>query len=379
MDVKREEKLEQMERIVQSQALHGSEHLRAFLRYVVQKAADNQDSQLKEYVIATEVLGRNSDFDPRTESVVRVQAGRLRSKLHEYYASEGKHDKVLIDLPKGHYTPAFSYIQHENGSANHHGGNGSTVANAGLETSIVPPAPEQPQSTKRTPWQLAVVVLAVLSLTLGLLTLRYRSEGKQLRKALAVQTADSPDMRLLNALWSDFFSSPEPILVAYSNTIFQGRAETGMKILKPYDSPASSFESPLSSLPQRAGAADSGGGAVISDHYTGVGEVMSVYHLGNLFFKANHPYRVKRSLLLSWDDLKTQNIVMLGSPAENLLLRGLPQEQSFVFKILKDERQKPRYGIANLNPRRASKQPTCQRKKVLRPANSSKTMRSSAS
>src|SRR5262249_46659523 len=68
-------------------------------------------SHLKEYVIATEVFGRDSSYDPRVDSVVRVQAGRLRSKLLEYYATEGKDDKVIIDLPKGHYTPIFSYAR----------------------------------------------------------------------------------------------------------------------------------------------------------------------------------------------------------------------------------------------------------------------------
>jgi hypothetical protein len=61
---------------------------------------------------------------------------------------------------------------------------------------------------------------------------------------------------------------------------------------------------------------------------------MGVYSLGgNVFWKAGHSFRVKRSLLLTWDDLKTENIVFLGSPAENLLLRELPQKQDFVFQI----------------------------------------------
>src|SRR4029453_2760322 len=111
----REEKLEQLERILQGHTLHGSENLKNFLRFVVQKTVDSEDSQLKEYVIATEVFGRSSDYNTRTDSVVRVQAGRLRSKLQEYYATEGKDDKVVIDLPKGHYRPIFSYAPLANG------------------------------------------------------------------------------------------------------------------------------------------------------------------------------------------------------------------------------------------------------------------------
>src|ERR1051325_3891145 len=112
MDPQKEEKLEQLEKVLQSRTLHSSENLRAFLKFVVLKTLDHQDNQLKEYTIATEVFGRGNSYDSRNDSVVRVQAGRLRAKLQEYYTTEGKHDKVLIDLPKGHYAPSFAYNQH---------------------------------------------------------------------------------------------------------------------------------------------------------------------------------------------------------------------------------------------------------------------------
>src|SRR5215471_7072096 len=116
MDVSRDDKLQQLEKILQSNALHGSESLKAFLRYVVENSVDHREVFLKEYTIATEVFGRDRNYDSRNDSVVRVQAGRLRTKLHEYYADEGINDKVVIDLPKGHYMPAFSYNPHPNGS-----------------------------------------------------------------------------------------------------------------------------------------------------------------------------------------------------------------------------------------------------------------------
>ncbi|HEX8187756.1 MAG TPA: hypothetical protein VF586_05360, partial [Pyrinomonadaceae bacterium] len=108
MELDREQKLEQLERVLQSRTLQNSESLKAFLRFVVEKTLDDQGAQLKEYTIATEVFGRNSDYDPRIDSVVRVQAGRLRTKLQEYYTTEGKGDSVVIDLPKGHYYPVFT-------------------------------------------------------------------------------------------------------------------------------------------------------------------------------------------------------------------------------------------------------------------------------
>src|SRR5689334_12585623 len=132
MEVSREEKLEQLERVLQSHVLHSSDSLRGFLRFVVSKAVDNQESQLKEYVIATEVFGRNDDYNPRIDSTVRVQAGRLRTKLHEYYSTEGKGDRVIIDLPKGQYMPVFSYAEEEGQLVN-----GKAAANVAISGPLI--------------------------------------------------------------------------------------------------------------------------------------------------------------------------------------------------------------------------------------------------
>ncbi len=78
-----------------------------FLRFLVERHLAGSDNQLKESVIAVEVFGRKPDHDPSRDSIVRTEAGRLRGRLAEYYVTEGKEDGVIIDLPKGGYTPAF--------------------------------------------------------------------------------------------------------------------------------------------------------------------------------------------------------------------------------------------------------------------------------
>ena len=60
--------------------------------------------------------------------------------------------------------------------------------------------------------------------------------------------------------------------------------------------------------------------------------------------------RVKRSLLLTWDDLKANDIVILGSPAENDLLRDLPQQQDFVFRMTKGSNDISAFGVVNTKP-----------------------------
>ena len=80
-----------------------------FLRFVVEEKLAGRGDRLKAFAIAREVYGRDEDFDPRTDTIVRVDAGRLRSRLAEYYESAGCNDPVRIDVPKGGYTPVFGW------------------------------------------------------------------------------------------------------------------------------------------------------------------------------------------------------------------------------------------------------------------------------
>lgn len=333
----RDETLEQLDKLLHSRILHGSESLKAFLRFVVTKAVDNQDASLKEYTIATEVFGRSNDYDSRSDSVVRVQAGRLRSKLLEYYATEGKHDKILINLPKGHYAPAFSYIEGINGT--------SAPANLTLESAATTTEP----ATVKQYWpRITIAALAIVILALAIAALNYGVEANRLKDSLSLKAIQPAEVQAAAPLWGEFFHSPEPVLVAFSNALFRGTAETGMQVFNPMDSPRAKAGSHAAA--QNAGVTDEAG-AVITDHYTGIGEVMGVYSIGDLFYKAGRSIRVKRSLMLTWDDLKTENIIILGSPAENFVLRDLPQQQDFVFRPLKDDKQNITLGIINTKPK----------------------------
>src|ERR1700687_6162120 len=95
-----DQNLEQIDRLVNSHVLHGSESLCTLLRYLGMHVLTHPGVPLKEYEIATEVFHRPADFDPQLDSTIRVQARRLRLKLAEYYGSDGAEDPILVDLPK---------------------------------------------------------------------------------------------------------------------------------------------------------------------------------------------------------------------------------------------------------------------------------------
>src|SRR5258707_12646569 len=100
-----EQFFQQIDNIIRSHSLRGSESLCKLLQYLAKQSLYHPDAPLKEYQIATEVYGRPTDFDPQSDSTIRVQAGRLRVKLAEYYAGEGAAGPILGQISKGRDYP----------------------------------------------------------------------------------------------------------------------------------------------------------------------------------------------------------------------------------------------------------------------------------
>jgi serine/threonine-protein kinase len=98
---------QQLDRILASKTFSQVDRLKRFVSFIVLEAMSGRGTELKEYVIGVEVFGKEPSFDPRTDPIVRVQARRLRSRLVRYYREEGQGDDLIIDLPKGGYTPVF--------------------------------------------------------------------------------------------------------------------------------------------------------------------------------------------------------------------------------------------------------------------------------
>ena len=310
----REECLSQIKRIVNSRVLHGSESLCKLLRYLGEHALNHPGSPLKEYQIATEVFGRPPDFDPQHDSTIRVQAGRLRLKLAEYYGNEGAKDTLVAEVPKGTYLLSFHHrpaVAPLTRSASTHG----------LERYAAP------EKTVWRKWPISVITLSILlgcAIVIIALLLANRSTGRD-NQALA---SDPAPPAASAAFWHGFLVGPEAPWVIFSNGAFVGRPETGMRY---YDSTRDSRD-------------------VILDHYTGVGEVLAVHALDRTFGLLHREIRVKRGSLLSLDDVKNNDMIFVGSPAENLTLREIPSTQEFVFRSLDSGQRRGDLAVINVHP-----------------------------
>lgn len=302
----------QIDKLLSSHGLHGSESLCKLLRYLADHALDHPGASPKEYQIATEVFGRPSNFDPHLDSTVRVQAGRLRGKLAEYYATEGAEDAILVDFPRGTY--ALTFHERAAGAGRNHGG---VPHDASLEVS---------QTRSSSKWLAAIILLSVaLSAFVAVAMDRFLNR-RTAEARLDTESAEVPTG--LRVFWKGFLTGPQEPWVIFSNAAFVGRPFTGMR----YFNRARDSHTP------------------ILDHYTGVGEVLAVHALDGVFEKLHQQIRVKRGSLFSLDDAKNNDLIFIGSPSENLTLLELPNTQQFIFKQITSGSRVGTMEIINVHP-----------------------------
>ncbi len=96
-----------MEAVLRSGIFDRAPNLASFLKYVCSRHFEGESDSVKEYSIAVEALNRTENFDPKKDSIVRVEAHRLRKRLAEYYEGIGASHAVHIEIPNGQYSPRF--------------------------------------------------------------------------------------------------------------------------------------------------------------------------------------------------------------------------------------------------------------------------------
>jgi hypothetical protein len=302
----------QIGKLAASHALHSSESLCKLLRYLAHHSLEHPGVTPKEYQIATEVFGRPEDFDPHQDSMVRVQVGRLRAKLAEYYSSEGARDPIVVELPKGTYALTFQ----------------ERAPTADTEQKDPPggPASGPVSQAAHFRWIAALVIFSIvlsaaLAVTIDRLFLR--------RVAQARSAVDTPAAQAsIHTFWNGFLTGHEPPWVIFSNAAFVGRPDSGMRYY----------------------VAKRDANQPILDHYTGVGEVLAVHSLDTVFWQLQQDLRVKRGSLFSLDDAKNNDLIFLGSPSENLTLLEIPTTKDFSFQRMNCCSREGSIEIVNARP-----------------------------
>jgi hypothetical protein len=306
----REQIQEQIERIVHSEQFRSSEVLRRLLTFLSEKAIAGEADNLKEYVVAIDGLGKSSTYDPQHNSAVRIQMGRLRQRLAEYYRTEGKKDPMIVDLPKGRFRLTFEQ---------------RSRATLGQEGSLSP-VPSVPSvqildsPTGRTPKPLLlrlVVGLLAVALLLGLGYLLGRSTTRQ-------QSVANRDNQELETLWGPFLNPKLPLILSIEDPLFaEIRSNPGVyfrdRSMNEWSDVASS-----PALIKLTGALNQSEMRP-SRYYTAFGEAEASFLLGGLLKTPERALSIVRTSQLSWQQLADNNVIFVG--VQNLFfnqLRNMP-------------------------------------------------------
>jgi len=303
----------QVQKILRSGALRHTEVLKRLLDYLGRQALEHPDDEIKEYTVGVEAFGKPAAYDPQTDSSVRVQAGKLRQKLDEYYRTEGAEDPVVIDLPKGHFKLEFR------------------TRAAALASALAPASPPVPARPRWWIWAGAALAAAVLA---GL-AIYVEQRGRPAAPALTEHWNAE-----MEALWKPLLTSPRPIMVAIGTPLF---TKVGNSF----------FRAPALNTWEAANKADAvrsvekalkEGPVSPAFPYTGVGEAEGAFALQRLLLPRGRDLTLQVSNRLSWDEITRFNMIFLGPPKFNLQTADLPVQQDFEISHSRVQNLRPRNG-----------------------------------
>jgi hypothetical protein len=300
------EKREELRRVVQSRLFASSPKKIRFLEFIAEQTFQGNSEKLNEYLIGTEVYDRGTDFDQQKDPIVRVQAHEIRRLLKKYYEDEGKSNLVRMELPAGHYVPSFTRIETENGTED-------LIASTAAPTAPAPPLADKeaapvPQKLNRALVAL-VIILAALCTALSVELARRGATAAP----IAQQHATSALPASLDWFWRPFLPpAPAPLIVIPNHPIL--RAAHGGDSAQTV---AAGHEIPKTSLPEfrdtihfrelkRFIFVPS-----LTD-FTSVGETVGLVDLCEMFFRMGDPCQVRQSRLIDFEQIKDNNVVLLG-------------------------------------------------------------------
>lgn len=288
-----------LQRVASSEQFRSSTRLREFLLYVGECAIRNSPKDATEQQIGIHIFHRSPGYNSSEDSIVRTHARLLRRKLGEYFSGEGAHEEIIIEIPKGHYLPVFQ-------PAGKHYSDPHPVEPPPLrEETSIPITAAAPTASKVAQGRSAMIWLAISACSLIILFAATIWMGRS--KSRAVESG-------METLWGPFLSGSQP-LVIYSNALFVGDSNNGFHV-----APAETETSPSQPLRES--------GTLL---YTGTGAVMAIHQLTQLFDAHHASFILKRSLLVTWDDARSTNLIFIGSRAQNPALTMLPSTNDFTL------------------------------------------------
>jgi hypothetical protein len=309
---------QQLERVLRSEAFSRSRRCQEFLSFISQLTIAGEECKINEHMIGIEVFGRGSDYSPGIDGVVRRQAHSLRHRLETYYQTEGKDDLVLIEVPVGHYVPSFRRREIESGRG--------TAAAAAAD----------PQARARR-WSGIFFALGVVALSFFFL-------GRLTGPARAPLTPPA-----LLELWEPWLTASEGPLICFSSPPV-GTVKHFLTPLPKGSMPRrAEIPSDMDAWFRRVLSIGPQGHIYISPDITAtkVGEAQGAVILANFFARQGLAPRTTVSRLLTWEEFRRQDIIVLGHNEQNQLVDPLLEGYPLQLEETQGENKRR---VTNIDP-----------------------------
>jgi len=350
---------EQIDRISRSRAFENSQTLQRLLRYLAAKSNETPGEQIKEYTIGVEALERRPSFDPKEDTIVRVQIHRLREKLLEYYEGEGARDPIRVTIPKGRYLPSFEAIapsvptspKSTPRSVDAITGENSTISSLEVTPSLLKRS--RSGFVRTVALRAAILFVAAATCFQGGWMLKGRSSGRAGGDHSFQLSSDLPKTDLTRTFWLDILGNdPAPVIV-YTNFLYV------------LDDSGDLFSYPQGAVDNRGVAVDpnlarryasnpslvaKAGKVYYESGYTGTGDLEAAFALEHLFARMGLTPKVRSIRDLTTEDLKEHSVIVLGSTLQHVGSEQLVPTGDFVFGNSTERHEGWGTEIINLHP-----------------------------
>ena len=300
----------QVERLVNSKTFETSEVHKRLLQYLAEKSISGEAGRLKEYTIGLDAFGKPSSYDPKHDSIVRLQTGRLRQKLMAYYQTEAAADEILVSLPKGAFKLTFDTMP---------------------PPDLLAPPPVSPRARR---WLIPVAfgVLVVLVIALSVYAVRAH------KYSAVVADRWSPE---LETLWQPFLQSDRPLLICLGTPLFVRFLEFGF-FRDPKANDMAEIEKSDRVSAFRSAFRDKSPTPVYP--FIGAGEASAAVIVSQLLSSRKRSVLLTRSNILSWQQIVENDVVFVGPPKFNPQLQSAALNQDIVVEPNGIRNRKPQAG-----------------------------------
>ncbi|HVZ87321.1 MAG TPA: hypothetical protein VHG72_10140 [Polyangia bacterium] len=304
-----DEKRLALSRILQSRTFGRSDQLRAFLRYVCEAELAGRAHQLNEYALGVSVLGRPEGYSPAEDSSVRSRAYELRNKLKSYYSDEAPEEPIQITIDKGAYVPRFDRRAASESSRR---SAEAIPTHAALVERAAPEARSLDARRRLAVRSGVISLVAGVVLTLFAIFLFWESRAKPVGGGLTRWAST----REMEALWRPFLDDRTALVISFEVRLFLWAPPTGLVIRDARTNHEDEIAKSklLNAFRERMGAEE----LVATYDYADFGAVRASFLLSRILDRA---VGLTHSSALGWQDVWNSNVIFIGSPDANPMIR----------------------------------------------------------